>query len=263
MTFPESERVIYQKNPLAEVSVELRFPPILKIDASPPADFQDKIRSTFSDYGQSRDSINIPPNAPQAVQKIMKSLPLGGGPVNHLFTTGDKKQQVILTREKVALKSLAYTRWEDFNSCFDHVRKVFEEIYQPSFYSKISLKYVDVIRRSILGLNDVRWSELLTAEVGGALTSPELAQRIDSSSSEFHCSLDDPNSFLTLKTSIALAEPGREHCFVINSEFHTHSKTETANVEQVLGTFNRSAGQLFRWAIQRRLHDALQPNSVA
>jgi uncharacterized protein (TIGR04255 family) len=260
MIFPNSERVIYRKNPLAEVSAELRFPPILKIDSSPPADFQDEIRSEFTSYQQSRESINLPPTAPQAVQNIFKSIPINSGPTNHLFTTDDKKLQVVLTREKIALKTISYARWEDFQACFEKVRSVFERIYRPNAYSRVSLRYVDVIRRSILGLEAVPWSDLIDPAVGGALTSPELSVGIDSASSECHCELDDNNCFLTLKTTIVLAE--KERCFVINGDFHTHSQTEAKNVGHTLGVFNRQAGRLFRWAIKKQLHDALQPTPL-
>jgi hypothetical protein len=40
MEFPEAERVIYSRNPLAEVACQLRFPRILALDERIPADFQ-------------------------------------------------------------------------------------------------------------------------------------------------------------------------------------------------------------------------------
>src|SRR4051794_17776404 len=45
--FPSSPRVIYQNAPLTEVVAQLRFPPLLRIEGAPPADFQDRVRNEF------------------------------------------------------------------------------------------------------------------------------------------------------------------------------------------------------------------------
>lgn len=47
MLFPESERVIYDQNPLEEVICELRFPQILRIESEAPAAFQDRVRGEY------------------------------------------------------------------------------------------------------------------------------------------------------------------------------------------------------------------------
>ena len=55
MSFPDTPRVIYNKNPLAEVICQLRFPSILLIDAGLPAGFQERIRAMyplFADRGE-------------------------------------------------------------------------------------------------------------------------------------------------------------------------------------------------------------------
>ncbi|WJI52911.1 TIGR04255 family protein [Mesorhizobium sp. C089B] len=45
--FPNSERVIYARSPLVQVICQIRFPKILRIEASPPADFQDQVRDLY------------------------------------------------------------------------------------------------------------------------------------------------------------------------------------------------------------------------
>jgi uncharacterized protein (TIGR04255 family) len=262
MSFPDSARVIYQKNPLAEVSAELKFPTILKIDSNSPAEFQDLIRADYPTYKRVRGTIAIPSGIPQPVQNIIKGMPIPSGPPQHLFATEDRKWVVSLTRERLGLKTVAYQRWEEFRDRFLALQQHFENIYQPAFYSRVALRYVDIIRRSILGLDGVPWSELLKPYIAAELAIPDLAERIDSASSDLHCSLEGTNCFLTLKTSMAIAEPNNEKCFVIDNEFHTHSRTEITDVSKFLDTFNRTSGRLFRWAIEQRLHDALQPTDV-
>ena len=260
MAFPETNRVIYRKNPLAEVAVQLRFPPILKIDAESPAAFQDVIRVDYPRYSLAPAGNPIPPNMPPQIRNLIQSVGIRSGPVRHLFEAEDQKWQVALTRESLELKSTVYRRWEEYRDRVSTVRAAFEQIYRPTFYSRLGLRYVDVVRRSLLGLSDIPWSQLLNPYVAGELSAPELAKGIDSVKRELHCRLEGDNCYLTLKTGLALAaDPGKERCFLIDSDFHTHKRTEFADVTSLLDTFNRTSGRLFRWSIQQRLHDALEP----
>ena len=171
-----------------------------------------------------------------------------------------------MTRETLELKTTAYQRWEEFRDRAANLQAAFGQVYKPSFYARIGLRYVNVIRRSLLGLVDVPWAELLKPHIAGELSTPELGNRIDSLSSHLHCQLEGDNCYLTLKTAIALAEVGqgkeKEQCFLIDSDFHTHIQTEITNVANILNIFNRVSGRLFRWSIQQRLHDALEPESI-
>ena len=50
--FSECERVNYAKAQLAEVICQLRFPTILRIGASEPAEFQERIREDYPRYSR-------------------------------------------------------------------------------------------------------------------------------------------------------------------------------------------------------------------
>jgi len=265
MPFPETNREIYRTNPLAEVAVQLRFPTILRIDAESPAQFQDRIRTEYPFYQQVLAAGQLPSDVPPQVRNFIQGMGAAAGPVRHLFETQDRKWSVALSREDLMLRTMAYTRWEDFRDRLTMLRGAFEQIYRPASYARLGMRYVDIIRRSILGLTDVPWSELLKPYVAGELSTAELGDNIESMSTQLHCNLDGDNYFLTLRTGIALAEPinnVREKCFLIDSDFHTHKPTETANVATILDTFNRYSGSLFRWAIQPRLRQALGPQPL-
>ena len=262
MAFPETERVIYRKNPLAEVAVQLRFPPILKIDAEPPAAFQDVIRSEYPLYTLTPAGNPIPPAIPPQIRNLIRSMGMRSAPGRHLFEAEDRAWQVALTRESLELRTTVYRRWEEFRDRAGELRAAFEQVYEPAFYGRLGLRYVDVVRRSLLDLVDVPWSELLNPHVAGELSAPELANGIDRVSRELHCRLDGDNWYLTLKTGIVLADPEKEPCFLIDSDFHTHKRTEMADVARVLDVFNRTSGRLFRWSIRQRLHDSLEPEPV-
>lgn len=262
MALPDTNRVIYSRNPLAEVTAQLRFPPILRIESESPAQFQDVIRDFYPLYRQVRTN-KIPQNVPQEVRSLIQGMGAAAGPIQHVFESQDRKSVVTLSRESLSFKTTSYSRWEVFHEQLDMIRSTLEGIYRPATYQRLGLRYVDIIRRSLLDLENVPWAELLNPSIGGELTSAELGESIDSASSELHCTLDgDSNCFLTLRTSIAVAQPNKEKCFVIDCDFHTHKRTELDNVAATLNGFNRASGNLFRWAIRERLRSALQPQPL-
>ena len=262
MSFPEAPRVIYRKSPISEVAVQLRFPAILKIDSELPAAFQDIIRSEYPQYSQGSINPSYPPNLPPQFKSLLQGMGAPSGPIRHLFESDDKCWNAALTRETLELKTTAYNRWEEFSDRIGKLRNTFEQIYSPAFYVRLGLRYVDIIRRSLLGLDEVPWSELLEPYIGAELSTTNLGSRIDSTSRQLHCRIDGDNCYLSLKAGLVFAEPIKEPCFLIESDFHTHTRTEIANVASTLNIFNQSSGRLFRWSIQRRLHDALDPEPV-
>ena len=263
MPFPDSPRVIYRKNPLAEVICQLRFPPILKIDAEPPARLQDAIRAHYPLYSEASTRVLLPPNLPPEITKLIQDLgALRSAGLQHEFASPDKTWEATLTREALALKTTQYQRWEDFRARLERLHEAFRGEYRPAFYTRIGLRYVDVIRRSALGLADVPWSEILKPHIAGEFSAPDIAERIETAFRAVLIRVDDSGGRVMIRHGIAVAEPTKEPCFVIDSDFFTEEQSEAANVLNILDRFNRAAGELFRWCIQSGLHTALEPQSV-
>jgi uncharacterized protein (TIGR04255 family) len=258
MPFLEVNRESYRNNPLAEVVAQLRFAPILRIDAEQPAAFQEGIRPGFPTY---RHVSTLPPGLPQPLERMMQGMGAPRGLQQHIFGTEDSAWEIILTRESLVLKSKAYTAWQDFDGRLRQVRACFERSYEPiAAYRGLNLRYLDVIQRSRLGVRDEPWSELLTGAVAGGLTSPEIGAEIDKMKTEAHFKLDEQGAFVWLRTSLVQAKDGtREISFLLDSDFHTHQPTELNDVDATLQRFNRHSRNLFRWAIRERLRQALQP----
>lgn len=264
MPFPESPRVIYRRNPLAEVICQVRFPPILRIDAEAPSRFQDAIRSEYPLYGEGPAlAVALPPNAPAEIANLIQRLgPTRGAGKRHEFSTEDGAWQATLTRESLALKTTAYRRWEDFRGKLSTIRTALVAEYRPSFFVRIGLRYVDVIQRSSLGLEGTPWSQLLGTHIAGELSSPEIGDSIETAVREVLVRLDDRGGRVMIRHGLAVAEPAHEECFFVDSDFHTEQKTEVTDADATLDNFNRAAGLLFRWCIQGRLHNALQPEPI-
>ena len=71
VAFPDAPRVVYEKNTLEEVKCEIRFPPILEIEASPPAAFQESVRIAFP-YFETKTSVKLPAGVPPAIAQVME-----------------------------------------------------------------------------------------------------------------------------------------------------------------------------------------------
>ena len=263
MPFPETPRVIYRKNPLAEVICQLRFPPILRIDSELPAGFQERIRVDYPHYAESaRASLRIPANAPAEVAKIIQSVAPQSVLAGHEFGAADKNWTVTLTRDFLALRTTAYKRWEEFHPRIDRLLSSLTAEYKPSFFTRIGLRYVDVIRRSVLSLTNEPWADLLNPYIAGEFASSDIVAEIETAVRETLLRFDNDGGRVMIRHGLATVEPNTEPCFLIDADFFVEAKRETTNAIEILDRFNQGAGRLFRWCIDEQLHSALEPNEI-
>jgi uncharacterized protein (TIGR04255 family) len=264
MLFPARERIIYDKNPLETVVCQLRFPSILKIDAELPAKFQDRIRAEYPLLKQQSllaGGLKLPPELSKLLGEGL--LPVaGGGQQAYDFSAADSQWQVSLTRESVALTAKRYQRWEEFRGRLVNVRAAFEEIYTPSCYSRIGLRYQDVIRRSVLNLKDVEWAKLLEPHIAGELGAPNIAGATQVAKRELLIKLEDGQGQVKIQHGLARASDTDEVCYVIDADFFTDQRTELQDASGKLAHFNVEAARLFRWCITERLHTAMGPRFI-
>lgn len=260
MPFPESPRVIYETNPLEEVICQLRFPPILRIDSEIPAAFQEAIRVQYPLFTEATtDALPMPK---EIARLLGQDFSIRAGNPNFTFTSEDELWKVTLTREFLALTSLKYVRWEDFKAHLALPLKACENQYAPTFYSRIGLRYKDVIRRSKLGLENVPWAELLEQHIAGTLGLLEFADAIKHAVQDILIDLDGDSSQVRIRHGLTQANSNGEVCYLVDSDCFTKQRTEKEHALRQLDSFNKTAGRLFRWCITDRLHRALGPQPV-
>ena len=87
------KRVIYKKNPLIEVILQIKFPTILSINSKEPAEFQEAIRQMYPIYQlavENEQELNIAVNGesllPSIVQKQQHK--------NHNFISADGQYKI-------------------------------------------------------------------------------------------------------------------------------------------------------------------------
>ena len=158
MVFPSTEREEYANNPLREVICQLRFPPILKIGTTTPADFQDRIRNHFPLYESQSQALPLPDQLNEMLSNIgLQDLLAPNMPIVHRFLSAEKNQIVSLQPDSIALTEKDYHRWTDFRDIFWMVEQEFRTLYVPHSYSRVGLRYQNVISKQFLGFETETW----------------------------------------------------------------------------------------------------------
>ena len=264
MSFPDTQRVKYGKSPLQEVVCQFRFPALLKIDTEPPAAFQDAIRKIFPDYQETHElKIEFPPGvSDQIPSEIIRQAVQSTTTKNHQFSAEGGDWRVNLTRTFIALTTTKYDKWEQFRELFQVPFNALLSTYSPPHLTRIGLRYINVIKRSILGLKDMPWSDLLARHIAGIFGSEEVASQIKSAESSTEIMLSDSESIVRIITKLVKATDEDEYCFMIDSDFFNSSKTPIEGALDRMEFLHTRASRLIRWAITDRLHNAMEPSAI-
>ncbi len=258
MPFPESPRVFYGKNPLEEVVVQLRFPPVLRVQAETPAPFQDQIRAAFPLYGRPATLSGLSLPMPLSIPPELMQLIAGGTQPAHEFRSADRIWTLTLNRDFIALSTTTYTKWSEFRDQLAKPLAALREIYSPAFFTRIGLRYRDRIDRKKLGLEGVPWTDLLNPQVLGELADPNIGPNVEHMLREIVIRLSGDEGRVRVVHGL---EQAGQH-YVIDADFFIEGQIETGAAQNVLHSYNRRAGRLFRWCIQDRLHRAMDPRTA-
>lgn len=256
MLFPESERVVFQKNPLVEVICQLRFPTILEISSEDPVAFQKKIRPIYPVYEKEEEGISIP----KEISQFIAQFPMAKSSESliHKFITEDSSRSVSLNSNYVAITNKeCYESWDQFKREIKVAKEATEECYQPAFYSRIGLRYVDIIEKSKLGIEKEPWHTLIRHSLLGLLAAEETRDNVEGIGGQVLIRIDEvQEGFVQLRHALVKREEGRR-AYRIDADFFTRERRAIGDVTTILDQFNRLAGNLFRWAITERLQSTL------
>lgn len=261
MSFPSSRRVVYHNNPLVEVICQLRFPPILEIAAHEPAEFQNRIRDLYPLYEAESPTAQLPKDIANVISQL--GVPVQAEQTVHKFLASDSSRFISLARDFVAVSFSDYLRWEEFSQQLELARMALEDIYHPAFYSRVGLRYRDIIDKGRLGLTEETWDVLFKSWLIGMLAAPEVQDSIASTQTTTIIQLQEVSGgMVTLRHGLARPSPDEPVVYAIDADFYTEERRGPRDVTGVLDQFNRLAGYFFRWAITAGLHDALKPEDI-
>ena len=171
--------------------------------------------------------------------------------------------RVSLTREFVALTCSQYSRWEEFRERLEAILEALVAEYGPAFFSRIGLRYKNIITRSALGLEDVPWSELLEEWVIGELSREDVNSEVEQAAREVVLRLDQYDARVRVQHGLAERDPPTgEISYLIDCDYYTRNNTEVSNARAVLDFLNQQSGCLFRWYVRDRLQTAMDPHDL-
>ena len=263
MVYSDSPRVHYNKTQLAEVICQLRFPTILSIGAKEPADFQDAIRGMFPRYA-ARQEQPAPRIAAMGTPGAKLETP---APItNYNFVSADGKWKLNLTNNFISLSTVAYPGWEEFGKHFDLPLAQFIKIYQPSYFERIGLRYVNIISRKALGAEDDAWRDLIAPHYLGILAAPDMDERkANKCAVDVEMELDSTCRAKIhagpglVKRNIPNAPPDNEVKFIFDMDIFMGGQIDPRMAAAGLETLHAHSTPLFQGAITDRLHTALEP----
>ena len=260
--FSNDERCIYRSNQLAEVICQLRFPEILTIQANAPVEFQEAIRREYPRF--SRRQENAAPKLTGAPGNF--SVENQPAVTNYQFVSADGKWRVNLTSKFISLSCADYTCWEDFAQKLDKPLAAFIKIYEPAYFERIGLRYLNFISRNALGLQNTPYSELIAPCYLGPLGEEDVNEAAVTRSS-----VDAEFGIRGGCRAKIHAGPGmvkkngqadKEIKFVFDQDLYMPGQVPVNLAPGALQTLHGQAYSLFRGAITDTLHDAMEPGNV-
>lgn len=252
----------YRSHQLAEVICQFRYPEILAISANPPVDFQEAIRADFPQYSKRLEApapklAGTPGNLTVQKQENI---------VNHQFVSRDGKWRINLTGKFISLSCSDYPSWEEFAARLDKPLAAFIQIYKPAYFERVGLRYLNFISRAQLGLEGVPFRELMAPCYLGPLAEEDVQE-----AGVTKCSVDTE---MALRGGCRLklhAGPGmvkrngqadKEVKFIFDQDLYMPGQLQLNMAVGALQTLHHQAGVIFRGAITRRLHEAMEPENV-
>jgi uncharacterized protein (TIGR04255 family) len=260
MPFPQSPRLVFEENTLTEVICQLRFPPVLTILTEPPSSFQESIRDSYPLYRRQDPFSQLPENLSGVLSELPLQRPLNA--ITHTFETEDSHRSISLTSEFVAITERDYVEWDLMVKEIERAKAALEEIYRPSFYTRIGLRYRNIVRKGALNFKDRAWKDLLNPAFTGMLGADDIDEG-DVSAIRSECVIDlTPGTPQQVRVLQGLEAESSGQTYLIDADYFTTERSGGDSVRNTLDEFNRQSGYLFRWAIRPTLRDALRPRSV-
>lgn len=249
--FKESPRRVYKNNPLKEVVWQAKFPPILSIAVNQPVEFQDSIRKEFPHYS-SESSFEIPADQLKLFRRAGLEVE---GKRSHKFATRLRDVTVTLTDQFIAVSTNKYSDWDSLLGPIRDALDSFCEIYEPAFFSRLGLRYINIFEIGPLGLADVPWRELVREQFLGPLVDQESAESVAEFRAMALFDMSDPEGS-SARVSFGLETKDQ---FRLDSDLSIQGEFEKGQLYDFSSRFNTRIGHIFRSAITERLDAALDP----
>lgn len=245
-------RVIYERNPLYEVTLQVKYPTILRISSEDPANFQDQIRSKYPIYKteiQNEQEISLFPNQ-MNLPPIFRNI---SSTKSHTFISKDGKDKINLTNSFISLSTLYYERWEVFFGKFKNIYQIFKDLYAPSVIDRICLRYKDVYVKEEHHLEDKKWADLIEFPWIGALT-PDNEDKVTEYNTTYELLLEEG---VKRRVVSGLGMKNEKKCFFVDSDFTCTTIDSVNNYEDTCNKLHNYSTNFYQSVVTKTLKDAM------
>lgn len=259
MPFPSIKRVIYKNSPLVEVIFQARYPRFLLIETEAPAEFQRRVIAEYPMYEQR--------NVFQIVLASSQERNMAANEVTgrmHVFASKDRVWTIAVVGDYFSVSTSRYVRWEEFRTKVETALKIALDVYQFPIFTRIGLRYQDVISREQLGLEKKTWAELLQPHVAGEFSTSEVTESsVTSKETVLTMKLGGGDNLL-FRHGLVTHKDTQKLAYLIDSDFFNEEQ-RTADINgalQVADRLHANSGRFFRWCISDALHLAMEPSDA-
>ena len=244
MLYSDKPRRSYSTPTCHEVICQLTFPSILSINRDEPIDFQETVRGTFPRYARTEDKNKL---------------------VNYHLISSDGQSRLNLTRDFISLSALSYPGWESFAGAFDRPLASFIKLYNPAYFSRIGLRYINFISRQKLALEYTPWSELLAQPYASILAEEDCPENgVLQLSNDF---ILKPENEITahvhsglgrVKSNLPGAKEDPELKFILDIDVYVSGSIECTRAAELLNKLHSYASSIYEGAITDELRRAME-----
>lgn len=244
-------RVIFNKNPLKVVVIQVRFSPILAL-AQPAgvAAFQEAIRETYTRAEAPGQQVTLAVG-PSGLMPPMSQ----PGPWRFL---DDQGWIVGLATDYISLESTNYERYEEFEARAKRVLEVAGEVLGLRERGRLGLRYVNEIHHpDAVTLAD--WRNLLNPDLLGVAGGDPIGSRVQQTGQQIDVRLDDGGT-LTVRHGWSTSQAGPSP-YAIDLDAHD-DEMRPYSVDEILArseSFRAWIGGFFRLSLGKELYEYLDP----
>ena len=256
MNFEEFKRVEYKHNILFGVLFQARFPEILRISQEVPVKFQDIIRK--EGYPELVSDIPLlPSDMPKELKEAVSTAKV------FRFFSKEKDWEVSLAQNFLALTCHGnYKNYENFRERLEKVLRIFSNIYEPSYFTRIGLRHRNIVNKVSFPNSEQKVETFIPEHIFPELTTPIVA---DIESLQRKSQFNDDNTKATVLHILAQIsgkfghkQLTNEKSYIIDIDCFSESETEgIKNVLNICDTFKRANWNIFQWSITEDLRDTM------
>lgn len=252
LNFPRVADIRLAKSPLTEVICQVRFPPILRIEAGLPSTFQDLVRERFPLF-EVEQGLRIRVSASgmeqsadaEATTKLFR------------FRTIDEQTSITLGIDAYALSTNRYTVWSDFAADLALAHTVAQRAYRIPFHTRIGLRYVNLLTLANTGresLNQV--AELLRPELTVLLATDAWSVPAQSLT---HLILDDNGGKLGFRVGFKTDAADDGPAILLDFDYYEEGHLPVDDLLERTDRYHDVIYRAFRWSLNSNRLAVFEP----